>query len=247
MPKNLTKLLQRAYLGGLVRECVLVEDQGFTYIQAVDMSNSLYLDVGITTSLTSLGTLGLGDLTVLTKFLETHKDNPDLKIVRNNNRLVITAGTRGRMKYLLAEPEAIPTTVSDPDSMPRLVQTVTHVVNITAAQAHDIQSLVNTIKPAAVNFVLGADGNVTIAGGLQSDHQFELPIGPLVTGGNAPFQTSVYANHLVAVLNVLDWAPDPPPENWPGPQILAAANRPLIVRQDDDSLWALSPVQVVGG
>lgn len=247
MPRSLTKLLQRAHLGGIVQESVLVEDNGFAYIQAVDLTNSLYLDVGAPTALTNLGTLGLSNMGVLTKFLDTHKDNPDLKVTRANNRLVIIAGARGRMKYLLAEPEAIPTVVSDPDAMPRLVQRCTHTVGITLEQARDVQSLVNTIKPAAVGFTVSTEGDVLLTGGLVSEHQFEFQLGRSTGATGRAYTTSVYANHLLAVLNVLDWSPDPVPEGWPGPQLLSASGMPLFVRQDDDNLWALNPVQVVGG
>lgn len=232
--QRLPKLLKRVYLGGVVDECVLTAiEEGFAYIQAVDISNTIFIDVATNVPLPALGKVGLGSLGMLCKFFDATKGS-NYTLNLDQNRLVILAGQHGRLNYLLTQADLIPTTVDDSASMTKLLATCTHEIALTEEKAKDILTYLSMLKLPSVALSY-CPPEAVISGGLESEHQFDLSLGTATGDAALPFAVNVHADKLAAVLGVLEWGT---------PVLHFAAGRPLIVEQDADNLWALVPVNV---
>lgn len=241
MPSNLHHLLERVHLGGIVKECVLTSgDDGFCSVQAIDMTNSLFVDVGMETELVGMGKLGLGNLAMLIRFLEYNRDCEINITMTEENRLELAALT-GKLKFLLSEADLIPTVVENPNMMVELVDTYPLYIVLTKETVEELMSYYNIVKPTSIMFEFRPD-STTIHGGHETDHQFSIDSDPwevregfTVTG--EPITVNVFAQYLMAILNVLSWDE----EETPCILFTTEPEKPIVIQQNADCLWALVP------
>lgn len=237
--QTLKRLLKRVYLGGLIDECVLNEGkEGVNTIQAIDLTNSLILTVAGKTNFKGFGKLGLSDLGTICKYLETADEETEMEV--DENRLIFRSKS-GTFKYLLSEPDLIPTSLDDKDALNNLIENCTHeVIMKEEFQKNFMQSMALT-KTNSVTVVVGE--NAILSGGLESEHQFSVKIGkPKIIKKDKDredkkFRIPIYGSHLIAVLNALDWSVE---ENLP--VMMIKPNKPIIIKQNKDS-WALTIVE----
>lgn len=227
------RLLRRVHLNGLIEECVLNEGKnGVNSIQAIDLTNSLILSVTGKTNFEEFDQLGLSDLGTLCKYLENAEDKTDLNVVEN--RLVFK-NKFGSFKYLLSQPDLIPTSLDEKDALSNLVDNCTHEVTLQEEFQKNFSQNMALTKTNNVSIIVGE--NIIMSGGLDSEHQFSLKIGKptvLKATREEKFSIPIYGTHFGAVLNVLDWSVR---ENLP--KLLIKKGRPVIVKQGKD-VWALT-------
>lgn len=231
--KTFNRLLRRVHLNGLIEECVLNEGKnGVNSIQAIDLTNSLILSVTGKTNFEEFKQLGLSDLGTLCKYLENAEDKTDLNVVEN--RLVFK-NKFGSFKYLLSQPDLIPTSLDDKDALSNLVDNCTHEVTLQEEFQKNFAQNMALTKTNNVTVTVG--DNVMMSGGLESEHQFSLKIGKptvLKTSRDEKFSVPIYGSHFGAVLNVLDWSVR---ENLP--KLMIRKGKPIILTQGKD-VWALT-------
>jgi hypothetical protein len=235
---TLRRLLKRVHLGGLIEECILKEGKnGINSIQAIDLTNSLILSVTGKTNFTDFGELGLSDLGTVCKYLESADEDTELKVSENR---IIFKNNSGTFKYLLSQPDLIPTTLDDKDALNNLVDACTHEVTLQEEFQKNFSQSITLTKTNSVSIVVD-EKNVRLTGGLESEHQFTLKIGQ----GKAikeskketrKFTVPIFGSHLGAVLGVLDWSVR---ENLP--TLMIREGRPIIIKQQKD-VWALTVV-----
>ena len=235
--KALTRLFKRAHLGGLLGECILKETKnGENFIGCVDLTNSIILTVFAKTGFKGFDKLGLGDLGIICKYLETADDETSLEV--NDNRLVFK-NTNGTFKYLLSQPDLIPTSLDDTDALINLTNNCTHEVTLTEKFAKNFAQSMALTKTNNVFIVVGE--NVNLFGGLDSEHQFRLKIGKSKvlkeSKREGKFSVSIYGYHFGAVLNVVDFSVR---ENYPS--LLIKEGKPIVIKQGKDC-WALTIVE----
>lgn len=232
---KLLRMLKRAHLGGIVEEAVVDLD---TYsIQAVDITSSLFVNVAEDGDIDGIGTVGIGNLALVCKYLETFKGDVSLAI--DGNRLIISSQGRGKLKYLTTDPEFIPTAVKE-GNVGALLEQCAISVALEKAACADIVTYFGLIKPKSAHFKYEAKSKtVTVESGLASDHQFALPLGKakIISGGKSSFSVEVYSEHVGAIFGVLDWS-----DEKEKPMLFMQDQHPIIVRQNDKNIWALLPL-----
>lgn len=244
MPSNLLQLLTRVHLGGIVKECVLHSgDDGFCSVQAIDMTNSMFVDVGMETELVGLGQLGLGNIGMLVRFLEHNTDQEISVTMVDNNRLELKNPTGSKLKFLLSEADMIPTVVENPNMMVELTEAYEYIVPLEKSKVEEMLVYYGIVKPASIEFSFTKKGTI-IKGGLETDHQFSIQANKpqrkdgAALGNMKAVAINVFAQHLTAVLSSLNWSEDETP------QLMFAGgeeSKPLVIQQNADCLWALVP------
>jgi len=232
----LRRMLKRTNLGGLLEECVLEEgDKGYNHIRAIDLTNSLILSVTGKTKMDGFDKLGFGDLSTLTKYLDVADD--ETKVDVEKNRMVFK-GKGGSFKYLLSDPELIPTAMEDKDAIKKLVDACTHEVDIEEEVQKSFLMSMGLVKTNSVVFHL--DGkNLRLLGGLETEHQFDIKVGAVKSIGDSKrdkFNIPVFGTHLAAVFTILDWTNR---EN--APKLMLKEGRPVIIKQNRDT-WCITIV-----
>jgi hypothetical protein len=232
------KALQKIYLGGAVPEVVIDFSQGLA--DAVDVTNSLFLHVQSgALCLKEMGEVGLGDLALLCKYLESFQGQ--LTVNKKGNRLLFKSDGNGQFQYLCQEVEFIYTGVKGMD-LSKLFDPCILKLNITPEFCKQYAIYFNLIKTKAVELIVDSDnGKLKMVGGLSSEHKFTLDLGKYTMISNSKknnqdFSIKVYAHHLAAILGVLVWEEDELPE------LMLAPKHPLLLKQSDDAFWALLPL-----
>lgn len=242
MPSNLLSLLTRVYLGGIVKECVLHSgDDGFCSVQAIDMTNSMFVDVGMETELIGLGQLGLSNIGMLAKYLEHNADQEIEVSLADENRLVLKTSS-SKLMFLLSEPDMIPTVVENPNMMVELVETYAYTVPLDKNHVDELLTYYGIVKPASISFEFTKNGTI-VRGGLETEHQFTIQTNkPQKKAGGAlgnmrAVTVTVFSQHLMAVLSALVWSENEIPQFL----FTTEENKPLVIQQNADCLWALVP------
>lgn len=243
MPSNLLSLLTRVHLGGIVKECVLHSgDDGFCSVQAIDMTNSMFVDVGMETELVGLGQLGLGNISLLVRFLERNADHEITVKITDGNRLELKTPSDSKLRFLLSEADLIPTVVENPNMMVELTDAYEFTVPLDKAKVEELLAYYGIVKPASVKFIFSKK-NTLISGGLDSEHQFDILINKpkrndgAALGNMKAVTVNVFAQHLAAIMSALEWS------ETETPQLLFTSeeSKPLVIQQNADCMWALVP------
>jgi hypothetical protein len=233
---TLRRMLRRVHLGGIIGECVLEEGKsGMNNVRAIDLTNSLILAVSAKTGFTDFGQLGIGDLSTLCKYLDTAEEDTEIEV--SENRLLLK-NKSGKFKYLLSQPDLIPTAMEDKEATDTLVATCTHDVEVTEDVQKSFLANIGLTKTNSVEIYM--DGkNVILRGGLESEHKFSIKMGNVnvLKDSDRKYKIPIFGSHLGAVLSVLDWSNN---ENLP--KLLLKSGRPVIVKQQKD-VWALTIVK----
>jgi hypothetical protein len=233
---KLLRLLKRVHLGGIIEEAVV--DLDSYSVQAVDITNSLFVKVSEEGDVDGIGAIGIGNLSLVCKYLDTFKG--EVSLSQESNRLIIASKGRGKLKYLTTDPEFIPTAVKEGD-IETLLEPCVGVVELEKAACVDVSTYFGLIKPKSAKFSFNAKTKeVVLDSGLESDHQFTLPIGKgkVVEGAkvSSSFSIEVYSAQIDAIFSVLD---------WPGkhkPSLFMAPEHPIVIQQDENNMWALLPL-----
>lgn len=237
---NLSRLLRRIHLGGLIEEAVV--DMDSCSSQAVDVTNSLFLKVATESNIENVGIVGIGNLSLVCKYLDTFKGEIDIS--KDGNRMIIAGKGRGSLKYLTTDPEFIPTTVEE-GNIESLLEPCVVSVDLEKQSCSDISTYFSLIKAKSATLTFDPKTKMVVMdSGLSSDHQFNFPLGKgaVVSGKviKSKFSVNIYSEHISAIFNVLEWPADKSKD--PSPVLLMAPEHPVIICQDEDNMWAMLPL-----
>ncbi len=242
--KKLLKLLSRIHLGGSIEECVLKFKKNAATIQAVDMTNTIFISCQ-EKIFQKDGTLGLGNLTILTKYLESMTadkcgttaeedkekvdDNLEMKI--SKNRLHLSRRNSGKFMYLLTDADLVPTAVpSDKVNFKKFLKIKGAKFDITKEFIKEYLYYVGLIKPKSVTLSVSKNGELILTGGLSSSHQFKIK-GP--KGKKSKDSIHVNTAFLTPILNALEIT------KKKTPALRFGDESPLVITQDDNNIWAI--------
>jgi len=228
---DLSVLLENVWLGSTINECVLIVADGMATVKAMDMTSSVYVETSAKTTLED-DTLAFGNIGLLIKYLKAN-GGIDAEIVRSDNRLTIKPKGGATLKFLLSEPDLIPTyDASWEEGGNRIAELLAGYKSeliLTKESVTEFSSLMRMFGTKSAVLRVSKKGVVTITGGNETEHQFTATI------GKAEFEVcdiSLIVKNLLAVLDVLDYTENPVLRVSPGKAIVISCN---------ESTWVLSP------
>lgn len=232
---NLSKLLRRANLGGILEECVLtIDGDGDATIAAIDMSSSVYIDVS-----ESLGSdvqemhLGLRNLTMITRYLQAEGV---YKFTPTDEWLEVQRKGHGKIRINLLKPDEVPTRVdtdANESALDGLIDQCTWQFALTEKSRDDLTYYLSLLSGSSV-VVKASSKFITFCSNENESNQFELRVAKNTKGETGT--TEVYASNLQALLKVLS-------DEKEEPSISFGTNGPLVVVINPGNFWALTPLQ----
>jgi len=233
--EELAAHLEKVHLGGLIGECVLVCEGDQVSTTAVDLTNSVFLSIQTPINMNNLGTIGLGNLSIMTKFIEMMTG--DIIINESGHKLSIKPTGEGpSLKYLLALPDYVSTyDAGHSDALETLKEQNPYEAEIPKAAVEGYIQMMGLLKAKSGIFSAAPGANMTLTGGLETEHQFSVDLGPAPDDLDQPFTLGFYAEHLRAVLATVK---EKDLFFKFGPE------RPILVSViEEDSWWALLPAR----
>jgi len=227
--------LERVHLGGLIGECVLVCEDGQITTTAVDLTNSVFLSIRTPIAMDILGTIGLGNLSIMTKFMELMTG--EITIKEDGHKLTIKPQSEGpSLKYLLALPDYIPTyDAGHAGALDTLKEQNPFEAILPKGAVEGYLQMMGLLKPKSGLFSVAPGAHMTITGGLETEHQFTVDLGPTPKAVKQAFTLGFYADHLRAVLAAVKGNEF---------SIKFGTGQPLLVSvNNEDSWWALLPAR----
>jgi hypothetical protein len=234
---TISHLLKKVYLGGIVEEAIV--DFGANTVQAVDPTNSVFLKVSEKPSGDGIGRVGIGSptLSMIIKHFDAIKG--EIAITHENNRLVVGAKGRGEVRYLTVKEEFVASAVAE-DNIGALVDPCILTATLPAQSCSDFMAYMALVKTKSAKFRYSQKTKtVHIESGLESEHQFNVPVGAaelLTDDKPEDFSVMVYGSHIDQIFGVLEWS------EKEKPAILMAPNHPLLIVQNDENIWACLPL-----
>jgi hypothetical protein len=234
--KPLTKLLNHTHLGGIINECVLTIKNGIGIIQSIDNSNCLFLSCSEELENMSDMELGISDLSILAKFFNDYTDESiGFQVTRDKKQLIFKPKRGGLLKLLLLDIELVPTHIKEPDAKDEMLSNHSFSLDFNKDIAEDYLYYSNLLKNES-SLIEVVGGKVSLSSGKNEINQFNLPLGKI---DSDDFCTEIYKEHLVAIVQNLKWDEENKPE------ILFGNETPVIIRQDENNIWALTPAMEV--
>ena len=243
---SLCRLMDRVHLGGILDECILSLTQDDSYVKAVDISQNLILScseevilVGKKDADQQLG-LGSTALPLICKFLGNIGDG-SVDVKYKGNRLSLTHPNQGKVEVLLSDPETVITATKEEDFVTSLLDDCFMQLELKQNVAESFLFYMSLLRTEALFLQVSDEGEAQLIGGKADEHQFTLPIGEVKTlskkASVGEFYSQFYGDHFKAVVQVLNW------EKKASPLLLfGKEGTPLLIKQDDDNVWALAPV-----
>lgn len=247
MPKKYIKtnamlsLMNQVHLGGIINEAVVLIKKGKASIEAVDITASV---VFISTA--SVGPkklsheIGLGNIALFKRFLETSKD-PKLNIDFTENRMVVSRkDKRRKLEYLLSQPQLIATRLNmdeddDDGAQEKFLGMVEVRAELDEPFVKDFCSYVNTLNTKIVTIEVDSE-DVIFTLGPKSEHQFKLSL-PLTDETDDDFTLKVNGEYLAKILSAIEFDSD---EDADPITIGFGDDRPIVI-ESDEAMWAISP------
>lgn len=228
-------LLKRVHLGGVINECVLTVQKGWGFVQAVDMSNSVFLSCKEQVKGIDDISIGFGNLSTLTTFLS---DSNEVELSIDEKFLSLKRPGRGRIKVLLIEEGQVPTDVRG--NKTDAAETIVGLTKVSAPLKEkvvaDLVSYIMMVNCNSVFFRTKGD-TVYIDNGVKEEQQFSMRIGKTQSGKTSEdLVVEVYSQYLLSVLRNLLWG------EKEEPSILLGEKCPVVIMQNKTNLWALTPI-----
>lgn len=221
----LGELLQRVHLKGLIQECVLTVSDGVATVQAIDMSNSIFLHCSQKVGGEDME-LGFNNLSTLTKYLD---DSGEVEFKIGDKWLTIKRKGQGQLKFLLLEITQVPTAVKEPDAVKKIKKMEGNAIPITDELRERFAYYFGLVKNKSVVFSI-TKKKVYIRSNRNDPEQFQFAVGKTKAGD---MEVEVYSEHL---LSILDHA------NGKKSSLHLAEETPVVVHYNKTNLWALTPI-----
>jgi len=201
-PGLLTTHLERVFLGGLVGECALICEGGSIFTTAIDPSNAVFVSIRTSLNLDYLGGIGFPQLVFVVKFLEMVKEKK-LTVSKDGNRLVMKPDTGPSLRYLLGIPETI---VSYEPTHAEVINTLFDQSIFEAPLPNEAVEgylqMMGLLKLGLGKLTVNPGSEMILTGGLETEHQFVVGLGPAPADLDKAFDLMFAAEHLRAVLAV---------------------------------------------
>jgi len=226
---ELAILLEKVHLGNTIPECVLISEDGMCHVKAMDLTSSVYVETAAKIDLKE-GSLGIGNLGLLIKYLQAYT-GIDSEIVWSDNRLTIKPKGGATLKFLLADPDLIPTYEADWEDENR-IETLKESYNgslvLTKEATAEFSSLSKMFATKTAVFTVNKKGDVSVSGGTETEHQFNVPFGKSTM---APCVVEINAKNLLSVFALLEFEKNP--------EIFLAKDEAAMISCGENTYWVL--------
>jgi hypothetical protein len=236
--KALLALLERVHLGGMLDECLLrVDSQGLGTVTAVDLSNSVMLSVQEPSIGLSAGNYGITNLTTLVKFLKACVGEELRCRIEKERWLSLYRRGHGKFSFLLLEEDSGPisTQLSEDPDFEQLAKGYDCSAHLKKQFAEDANQYLSMAGEQGVSFTASEQKGVHLHSAGTGGFRFTIPVQPQIDV-NGEVSVKVYSNQLQAVIGQLHFEEEEP--------VLVHLKEefPIIIQQDSDNFWALTPV-----
>jgi hypothetical protein len=242
-------VLKKVHLGGAINECVLVLEDGNCTIEVVDITNNIVV-VAKCSKMASKGvsnTIGLGNIEVIIKFLSSIAvEGLTFATSKDGDRMTLGASKGSRkLQYLTSVSELISTRLrieedDEHDYAENFRSMPTVVVDLTPEDVKSIVSYIGLVKSKLVTITVTKKAAVSFITGSSTEHNFTVEVDKdLVrtsTEFDDAFEVKVNGENLAKVLSALEFGDEE------SSTIAFADECPLVV-EDDETLWALTPIE----
>lgn len=230
-------LLDRVHLKGVNEECALSIKNKVGTVRAIDMSNSIFLSCREPLGSVEDIEIGLGKLSILTKYLEGGGD-----VVWNvsDKWLTLKRPGRGEIKTLLIEEGRVSTALQSDERNPekRMLDLTPIEIPVNEMDVTNLLEYLALINCASTVFTVSTKGQVSVGSNKTAEQQFSMRLGRVMDAATLPeedLSVEVYSQYLIAVLKNLVWGNETP-------ALLLGKDAPLIISQNDNNIWALTPI-----
>lgn len=231
------ELLERVCLGGLIEECLLhVGKDGIGNIAAVDFTNSVLLSVSGELGFQE-GLYGFGSLPLLISYLKSCQDDDKVSyMISDDEKWLLLHKGYGKLRTRLIEPDLVGTALEKgktPD-MGALIDSSLFVA-LEKRFVDDALYYMGLVGGHGVEFNVDADSGKVILCSVDIDcaERFEIFVAD-IKGLSETFVVKIYGEQLRRVLTVLQLGD--------ASGLYLAKDFPIIIQQNKDNMWALSPI-----
>jgi len=228
--KALGDLLRGVHLNGLLRECVLVVKDGVGCVDAIDMSNTVFLSLSRKIKDMEDITLGIGNLPTICKVLADAGED-EVTITVKGDWLTITRKGHGRLRSLLLEVDQVPTAVSDTKAKDKLLKHKGVNVGISSDAMQDFVYYMGLVKSKGVVFET-SKGVLYLKSKSSDQEQFRIKLGKLDTDVSVEVNGDFLLQILQTCLQLQNELP----------AVYVGENKPVILRLNKKNIWALTPI-----
>lgn len=220
-------LLNRVYLAGLIEECVLEIANEHGKINAVDMSNSVFLSCSEPIRGMADMKIGLGSLGILCRFFQ---EEGTFSFSIKEKWLIAKKKGHGYIRVQLQDVAQVPTVVVQEDAKEKILKGCSMSFDLPQKVADDLVYYVSLLSTKTAIF--SVDNNrITICSGKAEEQQFNLLVG---TKEMDNINTEIYSQYLVKIIQCLNWDDNTP--------VVHLGDSSPVVVQQDKNIWALTPV-----
>lgn len=226
-------ILEKVHLQGVIDECLLEIKKGVGSIQAIDITNSIFVSCEQTIDMDD-ARLGLSKLSLICSFLNSGGEFLFLVEEGSEDRWAIFKKRGGgEIKSLLYEVDKIATIVSEDVEKDKILKDTPCKFVLTKEKCEELQYYMGLVGNDSVVFEC-VKGIVHARSVESAYQQFNLRL----TSGDTKerVKTEIYTQFLTPVLKILQFAEDSSPV-----EIYIGNGQPLVVSQSN-SLWMLSPL-----
>ena len=204
---DLARALNDVFLDNVIEECVLTFEDDTVSIKAMDLTSSLFVQT--TAKLEhEEGQCGIGNLSIFVKLLTLLKDI-EVSIKQKENVLTIKPENGALVKYLLAEVDLIPSYSDEWDDniLENELEKYESSLVLKQESVSDFLAMMRLFTPNSVHFKINQKGVVTLHGGSDIEHKFEVKLGKYEDA--EPCTVKVYGKHLSPILSAIDFSKNP--------------------------------------
>lgn len=230
----LSRMLSDVYLNGVIKECVIVIKENVAYVNAIDMTTSIFVQAKTPAELED-GKMGISDINLLIKCLN-FMSGAAVKATKHDNRLEMVPKKGSKVNYLLSEVDLIPTYKEELDNVDVIEDELEdgdylESVPLTETIVSEIVQSIALLGHNSVVLTVNKRGHIAAHSGTESEHQSEVFVGKVEN--KSPFSIKFYSTHLTNILNRIDFTKEP--------KLYLSKTSPLIVITESSS-WMLQPI-----
>ncbi len=227
---GLSAFFKKVYLNGVIGSCkVTTYEDGMWLVEAIDEQTSVLLSCQVNVGTKDEWDLGIGDIGILMKWL-TIVGADEIEIKKKDNKITFKNKKKGNLNYLLSEIDSITTVLEvegDETPLDKILDHVKFQITLSKSDKESFISLMGVIKPTIINLNIDK-GKVSLTGGSENEHNFKLEIGEVKT--KESFNISIDGNALLNVLSVINNEPE----------IRFEKDIPVVIKENDDCMWAIN-------
>lgn len=231
--KALARLFKSVSLGGLIEECLVTVKAGVAKVQAVDLSNAVFL-VGAEKVGMADTQAGITKLSTVQKFLDS---GGDFAVTFADTKMIVKRKSPpSELRVTLLAANQVPTAVQEEGNDDEMMNQMEVSADLTKEAVDNILYHLGLVDTPSLKLTAGKDGTIHAASAAGADQEFDVLAGQADDKVAAEISTEVYTRYLVPVLKVLSFDGDKKP------RLHFGGKAPAVITVGDDYLWALIPI-----